>query len=448
MKITRREFGRISAGLPLLLGSPVMANPDVVVIGAGVSGLAAAQVLVDGGKRVQVVEAAPRVGGRCYTDTASFGIPFDQGAMWLRDADHNPLYGFAKLFRFDTSLAQPKEMLFANGRLVSPGANAAFERAFDALSLALADAAENEGDVSASAVHWPNVDDDGLVWLPTVATQIGPLDMGVDLEQVSVKDWFYRADSEPSRLVKQGVGTLVARLAGALPISISTTALRVVAGSGGRVAVHTNKGVISTGAVIITVSAGVLAAGSISIEPAPSAEFQAALAKLQMGSLLKIAFSFEQKSPSVTFPPNSVLLAQAADQRGTEFLVRPFGTPMAICSVGGSLALDLESQSEKAHFEFGVESLRALLGSDADKGLHSSASTNWGRNPLVFGSVACAKPGGLQAREVLQNSINDRIFLAGEALGGKAVQTVHGAYESGRMSARRVISLLKRKSAV
>ncbi|MEQ1754837.1 MAG: NAD(P)/FAD-dependent oxidoreductase [Micropepsaceae bacterium] len=447
MKITRRDFGRISASLPVLFGSPLMANPDVVVIGAGVAGLAAAQVLVDAGKRVQIVEAAPRVGGRCYTDTASFGMPFDQGAMWLRDADHNPLFGFARLFRFETSLAQPKEMLFSNGHLVSPGANEAYERAFDALSMALADVAENEGDVAASAVHWPDVDDASQDWLPTAATQIGPLDVGVDLEQISVKDWFYRADSEPSRLVKQGVGTLIARLAAGLPISISTSAYRVVAEPRGTVSVYTSKGTISAAAAIITVSTGVLAAGSISIEPALTADMQSALSKLQMGSLLKIAYSFEHTSPTVMFPPNSVLLAQAADQRGTEFLVRPFGVPMAICSVGGSLAVDLESQNDKTRFEFGRESLRSMLGTDADKGLLSSASTNWGRNPLVFGSVACAKPGGLQAREVLQGSINDRVFLAGEALGGKAVQTVHGAYESGRSSARRVISLLKRKSA-
>lgn len=421
-------------------------DPDVVVVGAGVAGLAAAQTLINGGRRVQVLEAAPRVGGRCYTDFSSFGLPFDQGAMWLRDADHNPLFGFAKLHQFETSLPRPKEILFANGRNVSPASNAAYERAYDGLSMAMAEAAEeSEQDLAASAVTMPALDPEAGSWLSTAATQIGPIDMGVDLEQVSVRDWFYRNEAEPSRLVRQGLGTLASRLSASLPVLIGAQVTRIASGARGRISVYTNSGEIVAKTVIVTASIGVLQAGSISFEPGFSPELQDALASLTMGSTIKIAMAFGASSPSVQFGSNSVLLSRNEDQRGAEFLVRPFGTPLAICTAGGSLALDLESRSARDHREFAVESLRSLLGSSADLGLRGTVASSWGRNPLVLGSVSAARPGGWSAREALQQPIAERVFLAGEALGGKAVQTVHGAYYSGHTVARRVLSLLRRK---
>lgn len=52
---------------------------DVVMIGAGVAGLAAAQKLQSLGRSVVVVEASSRVGGRALTDRSSFSVPTDLG---------------------------------------------------------------------------------------------------------------------------------------------------------------------------------------------------------------------------------------------------------------------------------------------------------------------------------------------------------------------------------
>ena len=447
MKITRRDLVRLSAGLPLLAAAPRVSDPEVIVVGAGVAGMAAAKVLADAGRLVRVLEAAPRVGGRCYTDTASFGLPFDQGAMWLRRADFNPLYGFAQLYRFGTALALPKEILFAGGKRLPARANAAFERAIDTYSIALAEAAEGETDVAASAVNPPTfalLPPEVREWLATAGARIGPLDMGLDLGQISVKDWFNRHEAEPSRLVRQGLGTLVARLSEGLSISVSTTVLRITALRGGWFEVMTSRGSLRTRAVIVTASLGVLASGSIAIEPGLPGDHQRAIEGLQMGSLMKVGLSFAAGSPALAFPENALLFERVEDQRSAEFLVRPFGLPMVVCSVGGSLALDLESRSARTHLEFAMEALTSMMGATAARGLVASASTNWGRNPLVLGSVAGAKPGQLRARDALRAPIHGGIHLAGEALGEKSVQTVNGAYDSGRQVARRVLNVLKR----
>ncbi|MEV2227497.1 NAD(P)/FAD-dependent oxidoreductase [Streptomyces phaeochromogenes] len=60
---------------------------DVVVIGAGIAGLAAARHLTDGGKKVVVVEARDRIGGRMFTDRTSMPVPVDLGCEWIHGQD-------------------------------------------------------------------------------------------------------------------------------------------------------------------------------------------------------------------------------------------------------------------------------------------------------------------------------------------------------------------------
>ncbi len=56
---------------------------DVVVVGAGLAGLAAARTLAGAGVDVVVLEARNRVGGRTYTKPARSGTPLDLGAQWI-----------------------------------------------------------------------------------------------------------------------------------------------------------------------------------------------------------------------------------------------------------------------------------------------------------------------------------------------------------------------------
>lgn len=65
---------------------------DVIVIGAGSSGLAAAKTLSAAGLTFKVLEAMNCVGGRAYTSSEHFGIPFDIGCAWLHAADRNPYF--------------------------------------------------------------------------------------------------------------------------------------------------------------------------------------------------------------------------------------------------------------------------------------------------------------------------------------------------------------------
>ena len=97
--VNRRQFLKTSLSTLAFASLPgisfAQSNPDVVVIGAGSSGLAATAELIRRGIPVLCIEGMNRIGGRCYTDTTSFnGLPADHGAHWLHAKKGNELYKF------------------------------------------------------------------------------------------------------------------------------------------------------------------------------------------------------------------------------------------------------------------------------------------------------------------------------------------------------------------
>ena len=444
MRITRRNFAQFAAALPFarVAGATTATDPDVVIVGAGAAGIAAAQTLIAGGRRVQLIEASARIGGRCFTDTATFGMPFDRGAAWVKGGDSNPLTGFARLYQFQLGDRDTRELTFARGTPRPLASNTAYERALVAVSDAIATAAEEQDDMAAANATPILLDDDIRAWAATASAAVGPLDMGVDLPMLSTKDWFQRDEDEARRMVRQGLGTLVARIGLGLPVAVNTVARRLVA-SGTGVAVETDRGTILTRAAILTPSIGALTSGAITFDPVPDASMITALAGLQMGLVTKVALHFAADSPALAFPSDSMLIPQSSDARGHVFHVRPFGAPLVVLHIGGSLAWDLHMERDRVVIDFARDRLRALLGTGGDKGLRNATVTDWGRNPFSLGAFAAALPGQWKARAALEQPIGERIFFAGEAQGGKAVQTVHGAYASGQRAARRILKLLK-----
>src|SRR6185437_5553332 len=98
MRMTRREFLSASAALAAGAGigtgvraAPLPRDADVVVIGAGAAGIAAARRIAAANRKVIVVEASCRLGGRSPTETRTFDVPFDRGARWLYSPETNPI---------------------------------------------------------------------------------------------------------------------------------------------------------------------------------------------------------------------------------------------------------------------------------------------------------------------------------------------------------------------
>ena len=115
MAVDRRNFLAGSAALasaPALGAVAASGETDVVIIGAGAAGIAAARKVAAAGRRFVVIEAGDHVGGRCVTDTRTFGVPYDRGAHWIHVPDLNPVakLGAARR-RLDVYPAPPGQKL-------------------------------------------------------------------------------------------------------------------------------------------------------------------------------------------------------------------------------------------------------------------------------------------------------------------------------------------------
>ena len=94
MSLNRRNFIAGSAAMasaPALGAVSASGEVDVAIVGAGAAGIAAARKVAAAGRRYVLLEASDRIGGRCLTDTATFGVPYDRGAHWLHVPEINPL---------------------------------------------------------------------------------------------------------------------------------------------------------------------------------------------------------------------------------------------------------------------------------------------------------------------------------------------------------------------
>src|SRR5579864_3362444 len=94
MAMTRRQLLSVSAGIAMApvarsraWAATLPREADIVVIGAGAAGVAAARRIQAANRKVIVVEADSRLGGRCWTDSSTFDVPLDRGARWLHNLE-------------------------------------------------------------------------------------------------------------------------------------------------------------------------------------------------------------------------------------------------------------------------------------------------------------------------------------------------------------------------
>jgi monoamine oxidase len=110
--------------------------------------------------------------------------------------------------------------------------------------------------------------------------------------------------------------------------------------------------------------------------------------------------------------------------------------------VGGDLSWDLERQGINEAIDYGIDYIDSLLGADTRKRFVNGTFTRWGQNRWTRGSYAAAAPGGLPYRDVLRQSIGDRIFFAGDACHREGSASAARAYETGNDVAVEVLKVV------
>jgi len=434
MTMTRRGFLSASAAFaatPALRArawaAPLPRDADIVVIGAGAAGIAAARRVMAANRRVIVVEAAGQIGGRCLTDTTTFDMPFDRGARWMHNPDTNPMIRLARNAGLDISAAPLGQKIRIGRRNVRPNETEEFLAALVRANRAIDDASRGRADVSCASVLPKDLGD----WAGTAEFVLGANATGKDLKEVSVIDKARAQERNAAIACRQGLGTLITRLGEQVPLSLSTPASRI-AWSNRDVTVETPAGKIVARAAVITVSSNVLAAGNIRFTPDIPRRHLDAAAKLSLGSYDHIALQLPGNPLGLA--RDEIIIEQSNSTR-TALLFANMGSS-SLCSidVAGSFGRDLSEQGEKAMIAFAVEWLGKLFGSETASAVRKSSATRWNAAPFVLGAMSAAIPGGQPSRRVLSEPIGC-MFLAGEATHETLWGTVDGAWESGERAA-------------
>lgn len=327
---------------------------DVAVVGAGMSGLTAAVALKAAGKKVVVLEARDRVGGRTFADN-DFVVPADLGAQWFHQGLANPLVEVAARRGVATvSDVFPRRLYQGSTRIdpvTDPNAQAALAQ-FLAMEVAASAAGEKidlglQNDQSVAAVM-SAAGLSGNPWYKWVSNFIAS-DRGVAMEQFSTLDYFdftsltltpVGTGTGEEYLVPSGMGNFVAGFARGLHIEHNAP-VTAIDYSAPQVRLTTPRGTVTAKTAIITVPVAVLGAGNLSFNPTLPQAYLDAFAGFQPSLIDKVWL--EYNGPVFGDAGINTFVSQLSDQLGGAMgAVNVYGQNAAVMLVLDPTARQLE----------------------------------------------------------------------------------------------------------
>ena len=423
----------LPAGTPLRAAPAATTGPvDVVIVGAGAAGIAAARKIAAAGRRYVLIEATDHVGGRCITDMTTFGVPYDRGAHWLYLPDSNPLTKLAPN-RSDVYPAPRSQKVRIGRRFAREGELEDFLSAQVRATRAIDDIAR-KADAPCEQAMPADLGD----WKPTVEFVLGPYNSAKDLTQLSSFDFAKSAERKTAAFAKQGLGTLLASLAQGLNVQFSTPATMIDTHSG--VTVVTSKGAINGRTAILTVPTGVISSGALKFTPDLEHHHFDAFGRMALGSYDHIAL--ELKGNPLGLDSDDLVFEKSNDTHTAALLANISGTPLCVVDVAGAFGHDLSAQGEAAMFAFAADWLAGLYGSEIKNAIGRKHATRWNNDPYALGAWSAAVPGSQFARRQLMDLVTDNVWYAGEAAHETLWGTVGGAWESGERAADAVLRTL------
>ena len=226
----------------------------IAIIGAGISGLAAAQLIAKHDRSVTVFEARNRIGGRIWTSD-SMGIQLDLGASWIHGTIDNPISALAKAVNAQTTVTDESFIIRGkNSRRIS--------------------------------------EDDAPEWLEDVLSIQHTA--AADISEIN-QDVYYSEQGYDGRdvIFPAGYSGILDALGGQYAVRLSEV-VSAIKQTGSGVTINSNGVEAVFDSVIVTLPLGVLKQQTVSFEPALSKAKKEALKRLGMGTLDKLYLQYEQ----------------------------------------------------------------------------------------------------------------------------------------------------------
>ena len=437
--------GRIWGDDPNRALLPVAPGKKVLVIGAGMAGLGAAQVLRESGFEVKVIEARDSPGGRTRTSHQWADCPVDLGAGWIHGVKGNPLTTLADRARATRKVTSydRSEIYNSNGHPLSPSQERLMRQLRKMIDSAIERAGDRERDLSITQALKPVLDEyrnrvhesefiSFLINSEIEHEYAGSAD-------VTSAHWYDESEifDGPDAILLEGFTSLVNHLIRNLDIRTGEP-VESIDWRESPVRVRTRKAEYVADHVVITVPLGVLKKRSIGFIPDLPARKVAAIDRLGMGVLNKCFLRF----PKVFWPDHVDWLEFVAPRHGewTEWvnMARTTGKPVLIGFNAAERGREIEEWTDDEIVASAMMTLKGIFGQDIP-GPVGHQITRWASDPWSCGSYSFNAVGSVpEMRDTLAEPLASRIHFAGEATERKYFGTAHGAYLSGLRAAREI----------
>lgn len=447
----------------------------VLVIGAGVSGLAAATTLHSAGFDVTVIEGRDRIGGRIHTDHTLFGCPIEIGAQFIHglhkdDGDLNPIYSLllTQKWKFIPYFADSAQYQQNGKRVDDTYILSIFDQFYDFVTNSIKPSLTDVNYSMTSALQ-AFKEDQGLsetqykLLLSIVASDIEG-EFGGNIYETSMmgydeEGWFEGGD----HIMTGGYDQLPNYLASTLPQHAVRLSEKVVSIHYGGVSSPTSTTdtfpssccdsspcLVTTASgrsfsadyVISTLPLGVLQSHTVAFSPELPLQKQTVIERMGNGLLDKIIMKFPKKFWTTGANWIKIPFPAQSDFSFTDMEAIIPGQNVLVLWHWGEEARKHEQMSDAMLLEqLAMPALRQTFGANV---VEPSAmfATRWHMDPFARGGYSFIKTGSSKLDIIeLARPVANRLFFAGEATEIAFWQTVHGAYMSGVREAKNIMRL-------
>lgn len=431
---------------------------DVLIIGAGGAGLAAAAELADSGRKVLVLEARDRIGGRMWTQhVAGLAVPIEYGAEFIHGYAPATMAYLAKGGKTAIESSDTHWRLH-DGKLQAT--NAFFHEVQKALrdstvlaekDLSFDDFLNQSEELSPAAREYAKMMAQGFDAADTSRASARAIAAEWTAEMLN--------NDAPQSHPLGGYDALLATLSDSLRndnVRLRLqTAIHEVRWSKGAVEVagtFIGKPFHASAArAIITLPLGVLqlppnAPGAVRFSPQLT-DKELALQGLASGPVLKITLRFAcpfwEELDDGRYRDAAFFHSPQADFP-TFWTQMPLRAPLLVAWAGGPRALRVANNADSGEVVGrAVAALQTMFGKRChiERELEAAYYHDWQQDPFARGAYSYVTVGGGNARRQLAAPIADTLFFAGEATDTQGeTATVAGALQSGARAARETLA--------